>query len=102
MTKRLPDDPAYWEHLAQRIENAAWSDREERSASVVGWLAQRGPLVAGSAIAAAALLLLALRAVGPGGAPDWTAAVVPNDALSRELGAARPPALGGLLTRGAP
>lgn len=99
MSRRLPDDPAYWEGLARRVEAAAWAQRNGNERPVVAWLAARVPAVGVSALAAAAAALLWVQAPPAGTVPevtavDWAAALAPNDSLGRELSAGRPPALG--------
>ena len=102
-SRRLPDDPAYWENLAQHIEQAVWNRRERQSLEVLEWLAARIPLMAGAALAAAAVLMLVVgefaapRGVRDGGSGDWTSVFAPRDTIGRQLSAARPPALGGLI-----
>ena len=43
--RALPDDPAYWERLASRIEHSARVRRAVASRSALSWLAERAWIV---------------------------------------------------------
>ena len=94
---RLPDDPAYWEALAQRIDA-----RVDARGDFVGWLSERAGFLALVLTTATTLLLtaVALAPVPRGASPSiaaWAAAVSPPDPLGRSFGAASPPNLDRIL-----
>lgn len=99
---RLPDDDAYWEALATRIERAAAPLlAAERTPARVWWTGPRlSPALAAAAIVAAggAWLFLPDRAPLPGGAALTGAALAPSDPLGAAVfGDPVPPAIEGLL-----
>lgn len=96
-SRRVPEDPTYWEALATRIERAAWAERAE--SATLAWLAARLPVLAGALAAAAALLLWSSASTPPrvNGADDWFGLVAPSDRVGREIAAAKAPALAALI-----
>jgi hypothetical protein len=97
-TTRIPDDPAHWDALAERVTaNAA---REGRGA--LEWLAQsRAGWMAACLLLGAALFSMA-SAESATAAPsaDWVRTLAPADGLGREMTTAdEPPAIGELLAR---
>lgn len=101
--QRLPDDPAYWESLASRIEHAAWEQRAYGvSAHTADWLAMRAPVLMATSLAAAVVLAIWLS-VAPqwsgraAEASSWAVVLSPSDTVGRQIGATRPPSLGALI-----
>ena len=100
--RRLPDDPAYWEALASRIEQAAWDDRDV-TRTTVGWLSERAAFIAGVSVAAAAVLVVLAGNMGVTrsepelAGSEWAAVFAPTDSLGRQVASARPPAFTQLL-----
>jgi hypothetical protein len=97
-TSRIPDDPQYWESLAERT--AAHAIRQGRESSL-GWFAySRASRVAAMLAVAAALVVAVTDRTGNAHtpAPDWTAALSPTDELGKALALSlEPPAIDGLL-----
>lgn len=91
----LPNDPAYWESFARRIEGAAVA-----RAGALPWIAGHAPAVGMLALAASLFVVIAAARTHGGPALDanlWTAAMAPSDPLGRSINAARPPRLGQLV-----
>ncbi|MGH7696033.1 MAG: hypothetical protein ACRENH_13690 [Gemmatimonadaceae bacterium] len=102
-TRRVPDDEAYWDALAQRVAEAA---AREAGATSFDWLAQsRMSWVAASLLLAGALTLLLLPNEARSArkmAVDWEQALAPTDEIGRAmLSGDAPPAVGVLLLRDA-
>lgn len=92
----LPNEPAYWESLARRVEDAA-----VRRAGALPWIAGHASVVGVLALAASLVVVIATGRTG-GGAADpgtnaWIATFAPSDPLGRSLNAAEPPRLGRLV-----
>lgn len=98
----MPDDPRYWDALAERVAARARGDRSARSARSIHWLAKpRARLIAASLVLTAAL---AAATLGRGAdvpqrlATDWALALAPDDGLARALVVRDdPPAVAALL-----
>jgi hypothetical protein len=95
-TTRVPDDPAYWDALAERI--TVYAARE--GGGSLEWLTQsRAGWVAACLLLGAALFSMA-SSEGAASAPsaDWFRALAPADSLGRDITTAEePPAIGELL-----
>ena len=104
LKSRLPEDPGYWDRLAEGIavrsapQIDAWGNRR---APWWSWLADLSPVLAGAAV----LALLGSWAFAPSlpdpdsdaALPVMGRAIVPDDPLARALVAdSLPPALAGL------
>jgi len=105
--RRLPDDPAYWEGLASRIQEAAWAQRASGSVRTLEWLAMRAPGVISVSLAAATVvavwLSIASRRIAPAAEPNsWAAVLSPRDTIGRQVGASRAPSLGALIATTTP
>ena len=77
---RLPDDPAYWSALAERITGTAdpvFAERQYRSAWW-GALDRFGPALGLSALAATLATVVLLSGGGPTPAPVSVEAIVPT------------------------
>jgi hypothetical protein len=95
--RTLLDDPAHWEALARRIEQAA-SARE----GAVYWIARRASGLSLVALAAAVALAIgagALRAPVAQAGPvvEWAAVVAPSDSVGRWVSGTSAPPLGDLI-----
>ena len=100
--RRLPDDPAYWEGLASRIQEVAWAQRASGSGRTLEWLAMRAPRLISVSLAAAAAVVIwlsvASRWIAPATEPNsWAAVLSPRDTIGRQIGAPRAPSLGALI-----
>ncbi len=84
---RLPEDPAYWSALTERIASSAEPVFAELLARQAWWnpLDRFGPALSVGAIAAAAAMFVALPSAGPAAGPDAAepvrTAVSPTDLL---------------------
>jgi len=97
-TSSIPDGPAYWDTLAERVTRAA-----VRRPVASEWLSRgSAPWVVATSLACAAALILTLLArpqsQSSASKADWLAALSPHDAIGRSFAlSASAPQLGELL-----
>ena len=105
-TARVPDDPQYWDALAERVAAKAADGSKGRG---LEWLARSLPNRVVASLLVAAALLSALLVLSSGGKSsvsirtvEWVRALAPADDLGRAVASPNgPPALGALLLVGA-
>jgi hypothetical protein len=95
-TSQIPDDPHYWDQLAERTTSSAL----QASDGFGQFVASRHGWIAAAALVAAAIVFMLIRP--PGNEADlrqaWASAMAPSDATGRTITIHdRPPALGDLL-----
>jgi hypothetical protein len=106
-----PDDPTYWDELAQRIHGAVLRDAALPTGQYVlrvnddtGWLAARFPLASWVALAAAAVALFVVGRVRPmpgqrGAESPWAAVFSPRS-FDRAVTADGAPSIAALVMDG--
>lgn len=96
-TRRVRDDDAHWDALAERVARQA--ARRSSEGGVVSLAASRAGVIAASLLFAVSLLYMTMsRGEGARSSPVLGQALAPSDDVGRVIAlTGRPPALGALL-----
>jgi hypothetical protein len=100
---QLPQEPEYWEGLAQRINADAAAPLAAYAAAQDDWygiLARRAPWLVAAAAAAMLILWITLPAREPSPAYRWMAsALAPNEAAGTLIVGMEPPSVDALMVQ---